>query len=326
VVLEDFGLVEPLSNCESDRLSPDHEPPTSTDGRRLTIATLPEPTDGDRHLQALNTGTLMRSSSSCVAWDYIAFGLMGVIGLALASSSILSAYSVVIAASSGCPVLTLIATPFVVGASDARRRHRHPAPLHPSPRHPAGDWGPSLVIRQVVTIVWRPAARSWALFSGTVSVLGVEYPLYRIFIIAMAVLIGAAFLWVVFRSDFGVRLRAVIQNREIATALGVDSRRVDALTFAGGAGVAALAGAIVAPLGTVNPNMGLPWLIDSFLVVIVGGESAIGPVVGAVFVGGAESTLSFFIQPVTASMLVIVVAIIAIRFRPQGLAGRRRRT
>ena len=88
--------------------------------------------------------------------------------------------------------------------------------------------------------------------------------------------------------------------------------------------MAALAGAIVSPLGTVNPNMGLPWLIDSFLVVIVGGESAPGPVVGAVFVGGAESTLAFFIQPVTASMLVLVFAIVALRFRPQGLAGGRR--
>ena len=86
-----------------------------------------------------------------------------------------------------------------------------------------------------------------------------------------------------------------------------------------------LAGAIISPLGTVNPNMGLPWLIDSFLVVIVGGESALGPVVGAIFVGGAESTLAFFIQPVTASMLVLVFAIVALRFRPQGLAGGRRR-
>ena len=115
-------------------------------------------------------------------------------------------------------------------------------------------------------------------------------------------------------------------HRDMATALGVDSRRVDALTFAGGAGVAALAGAIISPLGTVNPNMGLPWLIDSFLVVIVGGQSALGPVVGSVFVGGAESTLAFFIQPVTASMLVLVIAIVALRFRPQGLAGGRRRT
>jgi branched-subunit amino acid ABC-type transport system permease component len=187
-------------------------------------------------------------------------------------------------------------------------------------------WGLSIVIRQVVTIVLGAKQRGLdALFSGTVSVLGVEYPVYRIFIMVMAVLVGAAFYWALFRTDFGVKLRAVIRNREMATALGIDSRRVDALTFAGGAGIAALAGAIVSPLGTVNPNMGLPWLIDSFLVVIVGGESSLGPVVGAVFVGGAESTLAFLIQPVTASMLVLVAAIVALRFRPQGLAGGRDR-
>lgn len=279
--------------------------------------------------QALNTGTLIAILFLVSLGLVITFGLMGVINLAHGEFFMLGAYTVVIGSQLGLPlIVTLIATPFVVGAfgmvvegTIIRRLYSRPLDTL------LATWGLSLVIRQVVTIVLGAQQRGTdALFSGTVSVLGVEYPLYRLFIIALAVVIGVGFLWVVFRSDFGVRLRAVIQNREIASALGVDSRRVDALTFAGGAGVAALAGAIVSPLGTVNPNMGLPWLIDSFLVVIVGGDSAIGPVVGAVFVGGVESTLSFFIQPVTASMLVLVFAIVALRFRPQGLAGRRRRT
>jgi branched-subunit amino acid ABC-type transport system permease component len=241
----------------------------------------------------------------------------------------LGAYTVLVGTEVGVPVLAmLVITPLVVGAfgiviegTVIRRLYSRPLDTL------LATWGLSLVIRQVVTIVLGAQQRGTdALLTGTVSILGVDYPVYRIFIMLVALLVGVGFFWVIFRTDFGVKLRAVIRNREMASALGVDSRRVDALTFAGGAGVAGLAGAIVSPLGTVNPNMGLPWLIDSFLVVIMGGESAPGPVVGAVFVGGAESTLAFFMQPVTASMLVLIIAIVALRFRPQGLAGGRRKS
>ena len=277
--------------------------------------------------QALNTSTLVAILFLVSLGLVITFGLMGIINLAHGEFFMLGAYTVLVGTELGLPVLVmLVATPFIVGAfgiviegTIIRRLYTRPLDTL------LATWGLSLVIRQVVTIVLGAQQRGTdALLSGTVSVLGVDYPAYRIFIMVVAVLVGAGFFWVIFRTDFGVKLRAVIRNRDMASALEIDSRRVDALTFGGGAGVAALAGAIVSPLGTVNPNMGLPWLIDSFLVVIVGGESAPGPVVGAVFVGGAESTLAFFIQPVTASMLVLVFAIVALRFRPQGLAGGRR--
>lgn len=279
--------------------------------------------------QLLNSGTLIAILFLVSLGLVITFGLMGIINLAHGEFFMLGAYTVVVGAELGVPLVAmLVATPFIVGAFGFALEKTIIRRLYSRPLDTLlATWGLSLVIRQVVTIVLGSQQRgSDALFSGTVSILGVDYPVYRIFIMAMALLIGAAYFLVIFRSDFGVKLRAVIEKRDMATALGVDSRRVDALTFAGGAGVAALAGAIVSPLGTVNPNMGLPWLIDSFLVVIVGGDSAIGPVVGAFFVGGAESTLAFFIQPVTASMLVLIFAIVALRLRPQGLAGGRRRT
>jgi urea transport system permease protein len=278
--------------------------------------------------QAMNSATLISILFLVSLGLVITFGLMGIINLAHGEFFMLGAYTVVVGNEIGLPlVLSLALTPFVVGAFGLAIEKTVIRRLYSRPLDTLlATWGLSLVIRQVVTIVFGARQRGTdALFSGTVSVLGVEYPIYRIFIMVMAVLVGIAFFWIVFRSDFGVKLRAVIHNRDMAGALGIDSRRVDGLTFAGGAGVAALAGAIIAPLGTVNPNMGLPWLIDSFLVVIVGGQNALGPVVGAVFVGGAESTLSFFMQPVTASMLVLIIAIVALRFRPEGLAGRRRR-
>jgi len=279
--------------------------------------------------QALNTGTLIAILFLVSLGLVITFGLMGIINLAHGEFFMLGAYTVLVGTEVGVPLIVmLVVTPLVVGAFGVLIEGTVIRRLYTRPLDTLlATWGLSLVIRQVVTIVLGSQQRGTdALFSGTVTILGVDYPLYRIFIMGVAILVGVGFFWVIFRTDFGVKLRAVIRNRDMASALGVDSRRVDALTFAGGAGVAALAGAIVSPLGTVNPNMGLPWLIDSFLVVILGGDSALGPVVGAVFVGGAESTLAFFIQPVTASMLVLVFAIVALRFRPQGLAGGRRRS
>ena len=102
-----------------------------------------------------------------------------------------------------------------------------------------------------------------------------------------------------------------VTGHQDVSVQAISAAKIDALTFAGGAGVAALAGAIVAPLGTVNPNMGLPWLIDSFLVVIVGGESAIGPVVGAVFVRALAAGGSLAVAIPSAGLgLVAVTALL----------------
>lgn len=254
----------------------------------------------------------------------ITFGLLGIINLAHGEFLMLGAYTMVLGAELNVPVLVaLIATPFVVGAFGALIEQTVLRRLYARPLDTLlATWGLSLVIRQVVLIVFGARQQgSSALFSGTVEVLGVDYPAYRLFIMAMAVLVAIAFFLWVYRSDFGVKMRAVIFNREIARAMGVNTRRVDRTTFAVGAAIAGLAGAIIAPLGTTNPNMGTPWLIDSFLVVIVGGQAAPGAVVGSAFVGGSESMLAFFLQPVVASVLVLIVAIVALRLRPQGLAG-----
>jgi urea transport system permease protein len=274
--------------------------------------------------QVLNSLTLISILFLVAIGLTITFGLMGIINLAHGEFFMLGAYTVVVGGEMGLPlIVTLVATPFVVGAIGALLEQSVIQRLYTRPLDTLlATWGLSLVIRQVVKIVFGARQRgSDALFSGTISILGVEYPVYRIFIMAVAVAVAVGFFALVYRSDFGVKLRAVIFNRDMARSMGVNTRRVDRTTFAAGAAVAGLAGAIVAPLGTVNPQMGLPWLIDSFLVVIVGGQAASGAVVGATFIGGTESTLSFFIEPVLASVLVLLIAIVALRIRPQGLAG-----
>lgn len=274
--------------------------------------------------QVLNSLTLISILLLVSLGLTITFGLLGIINLAHGEFFMLGAYTVVVGQQLGLPiVVTLIATPFVVGAFGALVEQTIIKRLYTRPLDTLlATWGLSLVVRQVVLIVFGARQRgSNALFSGTVEFLGVDYPAYRLFIMAMAVAVAAAFFLWVYRSDSGVKLRAVIFNRDMARAIGVNTRRVDRTTFAVGAAIAGLAGAVIAPLGTINPNMGLSWLIDSFLVVIVGGQAAAGAVVGAVFIGGSESTLAFSMQPVVASVLVLMIAIVALRLRPQGLAG-----
>lgn len=274
--------------------------------------------------QGLNSLTLISILFLVAIGLTITFGLLGIINLAHGEFFMLGAYTVVLGAEIGLPVVVvLLVTPLVVGVIGGAVEQLVLRRLYSRPLDTLlATWGLSLVIRQLVLIAFGARQRgSEALFSGTVEIAGVGYPAYRLFIVGVAVTVAiAVFAWV-YRSSFGVKLRAVIADRDMARALGINTRGVDRMAFGVGAGIAGLAGAVIAPLGTINPNMGLPWLIDSFLVVIVGGQASAGAVAGALFIGGSESTLAFFMQPVVASVLVLLIAIVALRLRPQGLAG-----
>lgn len=155
---------------------------------------------------------------------------------------------------------------------------------------------------------------------GTVPVLGVEYPAYRVFVILFAFAIIALCV-VVFRTTrFGVDLRAVIQNREMAEALGIDTRRVNRIAFAAGAALAAIAGVLIAPLASVEAHLGVFYLGKAFFVVIVGGTGTIaGVLAGSGLIGGLETAFSYRVDPSLASALVLIIAIVIFRYRPQGL-------
>jgi branched-subunit amino acid ABC-type transport system permease component len=123
---------------------------------------------------------------------------------------------------------------------------------------------------------------------------------------------------VLLRTDAGVRIRAAIQDGEAASLLGVNESRLYSLTFALGAALAGLAGAAVAPIATVAPEMGVTYLIESFFAVIVGGTLG-GVVFGSVLVAGVSNLLSYSLSPVVASTVVFVAAIVIVIVRPEGL-------
>jgi len=187
-------------------------------------------------------------------------------------------------------------------------------------------WGISLVLQQSLELIFGLGAKPVVPpVDGLIDLLVTTYPAYRLILIAIAAATLGLVTLLVRRTRFGLDIRTVIQNREMAEAVGIDTRFTYAVAFTFGAAVAGLAGALVSPLATVLPQMGVNYLANAFFVVIVGGAGSIaGLLAGSTFVGGLTSVLNYQISPSLAQALVLFSAIVIVRFRPNGLAGTRR--
>jgi branched-subunit amino acid ABC-type transport system permease component len=162
------------------------------------------------------------------------------------------------------------------------------------------------------------------LFAGTVVIFGNEFPIYRLAAAGLSLAVsGAVFAFVQF-TPVGLRIRAVTDDPGMAEALGVNTRRLLTLVFGAAAGLAALAGALGAPIFAVHPEMGSGILLDSFLAVILGGLGNLpGSAIGAFFVALTKSIGGGYVADWSIAILFVVVAI-ALVFRPTGLFGRGR--
>ena len=253
----------------------------------------------------------------------IIFGLMNVINLAHGEFVTIGAYTLALVQSLGGNYwLALALAPLVGGAAGliVERlivRHLYTRPLATI----LATWGLSLVIRQTLQLTFGAAPQRVDIpISELVSILGHPYPGYRLMLISVAFCLVAG-CYAVFRwTRFGLDLRTVIQNRDMADALGINTARVYAIAFAAGAGLAAIAGVLIAPITVVIAQMGVNYLARSFFVVIVGGAGSIAGVgAGSVVVGGVETLLNYQIPATVSQALVLVLAIVVVRFRPQGL-------
>ena len=187
-------------------------------------------------------------------------------------------------------------------------------------------WGLSLVVRQLIQIVFGAAPRPvTSPFDGAVSILGASYPGYRLLLIGMAAGVLVLCLAFFYRTALGLDMRAIMQNRPMAESLGVDTGRVSLHAFGLGAALAAIAGVMLAPLTVVVPQMGINYLARSFLVVIVGGTGSVaGVAAGSTLIGGLETVLTYELSPAIAQALVLVLAVVLLRYRPTGLIRGRR--
>ncbi|MFE3290779.1 urea ABC transporter permease subunit UrtB [Rhodococcus sp. NPDC059234] len=259
----------------------------------------------------------------------LTFGQMGVINMAHGEFIMAGSYTAyvvqqVISSATGSLFVSLLVGFFVGGAMGAllevtlvRRMYHRPLDTL------LVTFGVGLILQQAARDIFgAPAvnvvAPSW--LSGGVDILGAVVPKTRIFILVLAVLAVVLLALALQRSSMGRRIRAVVQNRDLAETSGISSRRTDVTTFFIGSGLAGVAGVALTLIGSTSPTIGQSYLIDAFLVVVVGG---LGQMKGAVIAAFALGTLNSFVEYSTtasiAKVIVFVVIVVFLQVRPQGL-------
>jgi urea transport system permease protein len=191
-------------------------------------------------------------------------------------------------------------------------------------------WGVSLVLQQAARSIFGPigvevTAPTW--LAGTLTVGGLALPMSRLFIIALAIVVLGGVTAIILRTRLGLFIRAVHQDRATAEALGTNTRLVDLAVFSLGTGVAGLAGAALALIAPVTPTVGQSYIVDAFLVVIVGGlGSLFGTTLAALLVGEFSAGVQIVTSVSVAEVLLLVFVVAFIQFRPRGIVAQRSRS
>ena len=191
-------------------------------------------------------------------------------------------------------------------------------------------WGVSLMLQQLARDIFGAPnvdVKSPSWLTGGLSIAGVTLPWSRLFIMGM-VAVAAAGVWVFLtRLPQGRRMRAVMQNRQLAACSGIATTRVDRRTFFLGSGLAGVAGVALTLLGSVGPTLGTNYIVDAFLVVVVGGLGQLrGAVMAAMSLGVLNAFVEYGTQASFAKVVVFVAIVAFLQVRPQGLVALRTRT
>jgi urea transport system permease protein len=266
----------------------------------------------------------------------ITFGVMGVINMAHGEMIMLGAYSAFVVQElfraflpaslfdlylvAAIPVAFVVAGAVGVAVERGLIRFLYGRPLETL----LATWGLSLILQQIVRMIFGAPNRavanpSW--MSGGIELTGGIVLTYnRLVIIAFCLAVLGAIALLLRYSSFGLQMRAVTQNRAMASTMGINTARIDALTFGLGSGVAGMGGVALSQIGNVSPNLGQLYIVDSFMVVVFGGVGQLaGTFVGAMTLG----VINKFLEPVAGAVLgkvaVLVLIILFIQRRPQGL-------
>jgi urea transport system permease protein len=184
-------------------------------------------------------------------------------------------------------------------------------------------WGLSLIIQQAVQRVFTANIRevgnpTW--MSGSFELGGLAITWNRFYIVIFALMVFLSLLLVLKYTAIGLHMRAVTQNRRMASAMGIRTPLVDAMTFGLGSGIAGLAGVALSQIGNVSPNLGQGYIIDSFMVVVFGGVGNLwGTLVGALTLGIANKFIEPYAGAVLGKIIILVLIILFIQRRPRGL-------
>ncbi|WP_101296012.1 urea ABC transporter, permease protein UrtB [Halegenticoccus soli] len=183
-------------------------------------------------------------------------------------------------------------------------------------------WGLSLIMVQGVRLTLGNSLDQIGTPLGKLAYGGFSYPTYRVLLAGVAVCVLALTYYVFTRTEYGMRARATIQNKPIASALGVDTERTYMTTFAIGSGVAGLTGALYAPTITMVPSLGGAFLVEAFVAVVVGGPSVVlGTALAGGLLGSINALISNLVGTFFGRIALLVTAILMIRFLPEGITG-----
>lgn len=277
-------------------------------------------------LNGLALGGLLMILSSGLAMIY---GLRGVMNFSHGALYMLGAYFAFEATSGGLSFwLALVLAPLglaVVGAGLELGFFRR---LQERSHIESGliTFGIALVLDRAIVLVWGDdthAVTAPSVIDGTTSVLGTDYPTYRLFIITMAIAMAVALIVWLRRSATGLHIRAASHDTETSSILGINTDRVSLVVVALGAALAGLAGVLAAPYFSVSPGMGQSILITVLIVVVVGGIGSIEGAMAAALLLGMVQIMGNVWLPSAAVLTPYLLLILILLWRPTGLAGKR---
>ncbi len=185
-------------------------------------------------------------------------------------------------------------------------------------------WGLSLIMQQAYRSIFgarevSPALPDWLMGSYQPTDM-IDIPLNGMFVLALTALITGGVFYLMFKSSWGLKVRATTQNRVMSGAVGINTKKVDRLTFALGCGIAGVAGAAFTTIASTGPTTGTLYIVDTFMVVVFGGAaSLLGTIASAFSIAQAQSILEFFISGSMAKVFTLLTLVVILMFKPEGL-------
>ncbi len=265
----------------------------------------------------------------------IVFGLMGVINMAHGELMMVGAYATFVTQEifkaylppsifdsyflTAMPVAFLTAAIFGLVLEATVIRFLYGRPLETL----LATWGVSLILMQAARVYFGDLtaviAPGW-LSGGAQVMVGVYLPFNRIFVIGLSIVCVLGIYFLLFRSSLGLRVRAVMQNRNMSSCLGIPTRKVDAYTFAFGSGLAGVAGWALTLIGNVDPGLGQNYIVDAFMVVVTGGVGKLaGTIVASLGIGGLNKLIEPSFGAVYGKVFILVLVVLFLQWRPSGL-------
>ncbi len=258
----------------------------------------------------------------------VIFGVAGVINMAHGQFIMVGAYTAAVVGQLGGNTFIAIPVAFLIVALLGLIVERgiiqwiYDRPLETL----LATWGVGIILEVLMKVIFGPElyyVGAPMVLDGAVRIIGrLPVPYYRMFLIALSIVLFLATIWLLYRTEFGLKVRAVRRNRAMAGCLGIDTARIDMLIFMYGSGLAGIAGAVLAPIKSVSTTMGFSYAVGSYMVIVLGGVgNFLGVPTGAFLIGEGETLLAYRYNSVIGQLLVFIAIVVAIRVFPRGIFG-----